>query len=173
MTKGLSRSIGRAAPLQGILRKQLVTVRDQVIAVSATGNAIGFGSGVISDFPQGNVLFLGAVGYMQFSGSGSDANLVDTWEGDFGVGTTPAGDATLTAADVDIIASTALAAATAEVGPRTRGTGVTQAIFDNTDDSLEINLSVLIDAADITDDQSVNLTVNGELELLYSMLLND
>lgn len=176
MGKGLSRSMSRGAPLRQEIIKQTITVRDVEVTVSATGSAIGFGSAVIGDMPEGNILFLGAVAYMQLSGSGSDANLVDDFEGDFGIGTTPADDATITAGDVDIIQSTALPAATAEVGVRTRGTSLPAdagEIHDNTDGSLELNLNVLVDAADITDDESVVLTANGELQLVYVMLLDD
>ena len=141
MGKGLPRSMSRGDPIRQEIIKQVLVVKDDTLTVSATGAAIGFGSLVIGDFPEGNILFLGAVGYFQFAGSGSDANLTADWEGDFGVGTTPASDATITGTDVDIVASTALAAATAEVGVRTRGVNTTQAIFDNTDGSLEINLS--------------------------------
>lgn len=176
MGKGLPRSQARGAPLRQEIIKQTVVVRDATVTVSATGSAIGFGSAVIGDLPEGNVLLLGAVAYMQLSGSGSDANLTADWEGDFGVGTTPADDATITAGDVDVIQSTALAAATAEVGPRTRGTNaaaICGTVLDNTDGSLELNLNVLIDAADITDDESVDLTANGELQISYVMLLDD
>jgi hypothetical protein len=165
--------MSRGDPARQEIIKQTFVVRDGTLTVTATGVAIGFGSVVIGDFAEGNILFLGAVGYFQFSGSGADANLVDTWSGDFGIGTTPAGDATITGTDVDIVASTALAAATAEVGVRTRGVNATQAIFDNTDGSLEINLNALIDAADITDNQSVDLTVNGELHIAYTILGDD
>jgi hypothetical protein len=176
MGKGLPRSTGRGGPLRQEIIRQTIAVRDVEVTVDATGAAIGFGSAVIGDLPEGNVLFLGAVAYMQFSGSGADANLTADWEGDFGIGTTPAGDATITNGDVDVIQSTALAAATDEVGPRTRGTSLAAdcgEIHDNTDGSLELNLNVLVDAADITDDESVVLTANGELQLTYIMLLDD
>lgn len=176
MGKGLPRSMARGEPLRQEIIRQTIAVRDATVTVSATGAAIGFGSAVIGDLPEGNLLFLGAVAYMQFSGSGADANLVDTWAGDFGIGTTPAGDATITDGDVDIIQSTALAAAVDEVGARTRGTSLAAdcgEIHDNTDGSLELNLNVLIDAASITNDESVDLTANGELQLAYIMLLDD
>lgn len=173
MSKGLPRSLSRGSAQRQEIIKETVVVRDATVTVSATGAAIGFGSAVIGDFPEGNILFLGAVAYMQFSGSGSDANLTADWEGDFGVGSTPAGDATITGTDVDIVASTALAAATAEVGDRTRGVNAAQAMLDNTDGSLEINLNVLIDAADITNDESVDLTANGEVFISYVILGDD
>jgi hypothetical protein len=173
MVKGLPRSLARGAAIRQEIIKQTFVVKDLEVTVSATGSAIGFGSAVLGDLPEGNILFLGAVSYLEFAGSGADANLTDTWSGDYGVGTTAAGDATITGADVDIIASTALGAATAEVVARTRGTNATQVILDNTDGSLELNLNALIDAANIVDDESVVLTVNGEVTVLYSVLGDD
>jgi hypothetical protein len=172
MGKGLPRSMSRGDKIRQELVKETITVSGTV-TVSATGAAIGYGSLVISGLPQGNILFLGAAAYIGLAGSGSDANLADTWSGDYGIGTTPADDATITGTDVDIIPSTAVGAATAEVIAETRGVNSTQAMFDNTDGSLELNLNVLIDAANITDDESVDLTASGKLALAYIVLLDD
>lgn len=138
----------------------------------ATG--VGFGSMIAGGFPEGNVLFMGAACNLQFAGSGADAGLVDTWQGDFAVGTTPASDGTLTAGDVDILPSTALAAATAEVSPLTEARSADAAnahIFDNTDGSLEVNLNLLIDDANISADD-VPITVTGFVSIAYCMLGN-
>jgi len=172
--KGLKRSLQRGGTLtkQNVTRHKIV-VKDLEVTVSAAGAAVGFGTVVAGDIPEGNVLLLGVAGYLKFDGSGSDANLVDDWEGDFSVGSTGITDVTLDGTDVDILPSTALPAATAEVGVRTRAVNATQAILDNTDGSLEININALIDAADITDDESVVLTVNGEIELCYIVLGDD
>jgi len=138
----------------------------------ATG--VGFGTLVVGGFPEGFVHFMGAACSLQFAGSGADAGLVDTWAGDFGVGTTPASDGTITAGDVDILPSTALAAATAEVSPLTEALSIDAANahnFDNTDGSLEINLNLLIDDANISADD-VPITVTGFISLAYCMLGN-
>lgn len=177
MVKGLQRSLSRA-PVGRVqagssgpgTSKHIITMSSLAITIDgATG--VGWGTAVAGDFPEGNIMFQGAVAYVTVTGPTS-ASLVDTWEGDFGVGTTPADDATITGTDVNLIGSTALAAATAEVSPRTRGTGNTQAIFDNTDGSLEVNISVLIDDADISADGIV-CTIDGEIELIYSVVLDD
>lgn len=172
MGKGLPRSLARGAPQRQDIIRQVVKI-DRTVAVTATGAAVGFGTGVIGDLPEGNILFLGAVGYLQLSGSGSDANLDATWDGDFSVGTAPTADVTLSGAEVDILGSTALGAATAEVSPRVRAVNATQAMFDNTDGSLELNLNVLIDAANIVDGATVNLTARGTLQLAYVVMLDD
>lgn len=172
MGKGLPRSLARGTPQRQDIIRQVVNINHSV-AVTATGAAVGFGTSVIGDLPEGNILFLGAVGYVRLSGSGSDANLDATWDGDFSVGTAPTADVTLSGAEVDILGSTALGAATAEVSPRVRAVNATQAMLDNTDGSLELNLNVLIDAANIVDGATVNLTARGTLQLAYVVMLDD
>lgn len=170
MGKGLIRSLSRGSPAKQEIVKQVIKVSAVAIVVDgATG--IGFGSAVIGDLPEGNILFLGAVAYMQFS-KVTATGVQDTFDGDYGIGTTPASDATITAADVDIISSTALGAATSGVSPRARGTNVTQAMFDNTDGSLELNLNLLIDDANISADDQ-NLAASGELHIAYIVLGDD
>lgn len=181
MGKGLPRSHSRMSPQReggGGVQKLNISLDGITVSVAAVAAAIGFGSTVIRGLPEGNIQVLGAVlSNFQLSGSGADANLSDTWAGDFGIGSTPADDATITATDVDVVASTALAAATAEVSPnivRTVGVTPTMVPLDNTDGSLELNLNVLIDAADITDDETVVLTaLSGLLSISYIVLGDD
>lgn len=173
MGKGLPRSMSRGAPQRKDIIKQVIDLEGVTVSVSATGAAVGFGTTVIGDLPEGNILFLGAVAYLSLAGSGSDANLDATWDGDFSIGTAPTADVTLSGAEVDIIGSTAFGAATAEVSPRVRGVNATQAMLDNTDGSMELNLNVLVDAANITDDQTVVLTASGVLQLAYIVMLDD
>lgn len=171
MSKGLTRSMGRATPQAALIIKKTIAVRDLAISVAGT-TGIGFGSGAAEGLPEGNILLLGCVANLSFAGGGADANLSDTWAGDYGVGTTPAGDATITGADVDIVQSTALAAATAEVSPITRGeTGTTGLIIDNTAGAAEINVNLLIDDADISG--TVAMLATGEIYLAYIMLGDD
>jgi len=174
MTKGLPRSLSRANKGKAAIVKDRINLADKVVTVSAAGAGVGFGSVVISDFPEGNILLVGVGGTVGFTGSGADANLVDTWEGDFAVGSTPADDATVTAADVDIVASTATGAATAEAIAAQRVVEAhADTILDNTDGSLEVNFNLLIDAADITDATSVDITLSGVLDLAYVVLGDD
>lgn len=172
MSKGLPRSLARGDALKQEIIKKVISI-NTTVTVSAASTAVGFGTAVIGDFEEGNVLFLGAVSNFTFAGSGSDANLTADWEGDYAIGSTATADVTLDGTDVDIIPSTAIAAATAEVSPVTRGANATQVMLNNTDGSLEINLNLLIDAADITDDESVDITVTGELYIAYIMLGDD
>jgi len=174
MSKGLPRSLSRGAPQQQEIIKQTFVI-DSVPIIIDGATGVGFGSAVIGDLPEGNILLLGAVAYLQVVGTGGQAGLVDTWAGDFGIGTTPASDGTLSAGDIDLVDSTPLAAATAEASPRTRGAGATAtnaAILDNTDGSLELNANVLVDDADISAD-GVTATLVGELYIAYIVLGDD
>lgn len=170
--KGLPRSLSRGnAHLQTVSKIKVAV--DHTVTVSATGAAIGFGSVVLSGLPEGQLKMTAAACKLDFSGSGADANLTDTWSGDFGIGTTAADDATITGTDVDVIASTALGPAVAEVAPTANAINGSSAVFDNTEADLELNLNVLVDAADITDDESVDLTVTGVVEFIFVTLLDD
>ena len=175
MGKGFPRSLGRQNKAVAAIVKDTIVLDGKTVSVTATGVAIGFGSTVIHDFPEGNILLLGVAGTIGFAGSGADANLSDTWSGDFGIGTTPAGDATITGADVDIVPSTAIGAATAEVIAAARvATAYTDlAIADNTDGSQELNLNLLIDAADQVDTTVVEITLSGTIQIAYVVLGDD
>lgn len=169
--KGLSYSKKRGAPaLQGVV-KQTILVRDVALSIDgATG--VGFGTAVIADLPEGNILFLGATSYISITKDSTATGIQATFDGDYSIGSAPTADASLSGSEVDIIASTALGAATAGVSPIARGTNATQAILNNTDGSLELNLNVLIDDANISaDDQLV--TASGELYIAYIVLGDD
>lgn len=170
MTKGLVRSLRRAAPTAAQVIKQSFRGTTTVSVAGTSG--VGWGTVVIGDLPQGNILLLGAVAYATFSGpAGGSAGLADTWSGDFAIGSAPTADATINGAEVDIIPSTAVGPATAEAAPIVRATNATPVILDNTDDSLEINLQALVDDADIS--ATVVLTVAYELHLSYVVLGDD
>jgi len=174
MGKGLIRSTSRGSALRQEIVKQ--TFKVSALAMTVNGaSGVGFGSAVIGALPEGNILLLGAVAYLGFAGPGGNEGLVDTWNGDFGVGTTPASDATIAGTDIDIIGSTPTTVAVAEVAPRTRGVGVTAtngAVLDNTAGTLEVNVSLLVDDADISAD-AIAFVVAGEVHLSYVMLGDD
>lgn len=173
MAHGLPRSLNRAPAVASTIKKVIIPLRDVTIAVAAAGAGIGFGSVVLGGLPEAHLKILAVATNITLEGSGADANLVDTWEGDFGIGSTPADDATITNADVDLISSTAVGPAVAEVAPTLVVADGVDLVLDNTDGSLEINLNVLIDAADITDAESVDLTVNGVVEITLITMLDD
>jgi hypothetical protein len=99
-------------------------------------------------------------------------NVTTTFTGAFSIGSAPTADATLAGVEVDIVPQTTLSAATARVSPRTRAVNVTQFMLDNTDNSLEININVLIDDASVSANNNACL-LNGEIQILYSVMLDD
>lgn len=166
MAKGLSRSLSRGAEQTAPIRKKTGAVNATLTMTGVTG--VGWGTTVLSGLPEGNVLLLGFVSNLTFLSGGT---ISATWSGDYGVGTTPADDGTITAGDVDIIASTALGAATAGSFGPVRGADSDAGILDNTAGTLELNLNLLIDDADISANDPV--TVTGDYALSYIVLSDD
>lgn len=169
--KGLPRSMSRAvkSPNSVPVIRQRVKLSDLAIRTSGA-SGVGFGTAVIGDLPVGNILFQGAAGYLTFTKL--DAGTIATFDGDFSVGSAPTADGSLAGAEVDILPSTALGAATAGVSPTVRSVNATQVMLDNTDGSLELNLNLLLDDASVSADDQ-DFTVDGVIDLVYSVLLDD
>lgn len=164
--KGLPRSLGRGASAATVAK---VNIPIRNVAVAVADGAPGFGTVVIGDLPEGNILLQGAVAYMQFQTA--DADVIATFDGDYGIGTTATADNAIAGTDVNVIPSTALGAATAKLSPIARGANATAVMLDNTDGSLELNLNLLIDDASISG--AASFTVNGVLVLVYAVLGDD
>ena len=173
MTKGLPRSLSRGTPLRQHIVKNTILARALTLSVTDVAVQAGWGTVVLSGLPEGNILLLGAVSYMQFTTV--DADIGATFDGDMAIGTAPSVDNIALATDkANIIPTTALGAATAKVSPVVRGTttgALTGIVLDNTAATLELNLNILIDDGDIAGD--ADFTVDGELYLSYVMLGDD
>lgn len=167
--KGLPRSASRGVAAASAVVKQ--TVRISNVAVAVADGAPGYGTAVIGDFPEGNILLLGAVSYVQFQTA--DADVTATFDGDYSIGTVPTADNDVAdAGEANVVGSTALGAATAKLSPVVRGViGTTGVLLDNTDGSLELNLNLLIDDAAISG--AASFTANGTLTLAYIVLGDD
>ena len=113
MSKGLTRSQGRLGNKFGA-RTIYIQIRN--LAVSMTGTSgVGWGTAVLGGMPTGWILIVGAnIECTQLEASGSISN---TFNGDISVGSAPTADATLNGAEVDVIPSTAVAAASSSVAP--------------------------------------------------------
>lgn len=168
MAKGLPRSNSRGAPSRSAVVKQAIRVKNVPVSVAGT-TGVGFGTAVIGDLPAGNILLLGATAYLQFSTV--DGDVQAAYDGDYAIGTTPTADAALAGTEVNVVPSTPLGAATAGVSPVARGAGATAAILDNTDDSLELNLNLLIDDVNISG--TGDFTVSGVVHIAYVVLGDD
>lgn len=166
--KGFIRAL-RRGPVQQPVVKQAIPVRNVPVSVAGT-TGVGFGTAVVGDFPAGNILLLGAVSYMQFSTV--DGDVQATFDGDYSIGTTPTADATLSGTEINVVPSAALGAATAGVSPVARSASTAaSAILDNTDGSLELNLNLLVDDANISG--TGDFTVNGVIHIAYIVLGDD
>jgi hypothetical protein len=169
--KGQPRIVARGKPQSTAVRRQRVTLKAVPITVSgATG--VGFGTAVIGDLPEGNILFLGATGYLQFTKDATATLVTATFTGNYALGTAPNADVTLSGAEVDLLPSTALSAATAGVSPVTRAANNTAVMLDNTDGTLELNLQMLIADADISGASQLMLAT-GMIDLVYAVLGDD
>lgn len=173
MSKGLPYSTKRGEPgAVQVVRKHVIPVVNLSLTASAGVAAVGFGTAVVGDLPEGNILFLGGVSYLQFTTS--DTDITTTWTGNYSVGTVPTADNDVADTDeANLIASATLNAATARVSPVTKGTNATAVVLNNADGSLEINLNLLVADAAFTDSQSATFTVNGTIQLVYIVLGDD
>ncbi len=171
MTKGLQRSLSRGPKATQTVVTERLMLNVDLTFTGATGAAVE-ATAVIAGLPEGNILLLGAVANLTFTGP-TAATLADDFQGDYGIGTTPADDNTISGTDVDIIGSTAIAAATAEVSADVRGTNAVQAIIDNTAGTGEANLNVLLDADEVDDGEDIVITVTGPVDLAYIVLGDD
>lgn len=159
------------------------------ISVLAVTTAIGFGSISIGDL---NRMVLGGTG----SGNAiqpvltaqartvsvqgikanltfikQDANIITTWSGNYSLGTAPTADAVLSGAEVDVMASQAIGPAVAGkiVAPEVVLTAFnTKATPWATAD--EMNLNLLVNAADITDSTTGVVKVFGYVDFLVGLL---
>ena len=172
MTKGLRRSAARAVnggKHQPIVRQKF-RFKDLTISV-ADGNP-GYGTVAAFNLPEGNILIHGAIGYIQLSTS--DADITSTFDGDLSVGTGTTSDGSLSGAEVDLFASTALGAATAKVSPVVRltsSTSTTGVIHDNTAAGITFYFNLLIDDAAISG--AADFLINGSIEVLFTVLGDD
>lgn len=170
MSKGLLRSHGRGNfLLQDILK---LDVAVNIASFVINDGAPGWGTAVIRGLPQGNILFLGAVANLFFTKE--DADIVDAFDGDASIGSAPTADNSLSGSEVDIVPSTALPQAVAGVTPLARLASTDTeggVVLDNTDGSLELNLNVLVDDADIS--AASSMIVEGSLHMSFIMLGDD
>lgn len=169
MGKGLPRSLARARGTQGVV-KEVIRLEDLAVGVDGL-TGVGFGGSQIPfAFPEGFVVLLAAKAVVNLTAT--TGNITATFDGDVAVGTTVAGDGTLTGADVDILPSTALGAATASVSPTVTPVNVTAAEIDNSANDVALYFNVLIDDAAI-DADTQNVNVNGLVYLVYTVLGDD
>lgn len=167
--KGLTRSLARGPQARQVVHKTSYPVKALAISVAGT-SGVGWGTVVIGDLPEGNILLLGAVGYLKVTSA--DADITAVFTGNYAVGTTATADATLTGTDINVLPSTAISAATLGVSPLTRAVSTAApAVLDNTDGSLELNLNLIIADAEISG--TADCTLDGAVHLSFIVLGDD
>lgn len=170
--KGLQRSLSRGPKATKDVNVARLVLDESITFTGSTGVAVG-GTAVLDTLPQGNILLLGAVANLTFTGPTS-ANLANDFQGDYAIGTAPTADNDLSDTnEANIIASTAIPAATAEVSANVRATNATQAIIDNTAGDMELNLNVLLDADEVTNGEDVAIAITGTVDVAYIVLGDD
>ena len=166
MTKGLLRSLARAPKLRQGPATLAIPIRNKAVAITDPGAAVAYGTAVLGALPPGNLVYLGAVAYLKMSSA--SAGLSATYNATAAVGTGATADATLSGAEVDLLAAAAAGAATAKVSPMLRLASTDAlggGIIDNTAGNLNANLNVTVPDADISAGSSI--TVNGVLYLSF------
>jgi hypothetical protein len=146
-----------------------IELRGQSISVLAVTTAIGFGSCVIGDFPNKRLYIRGIKASLGFVKQ--DANIIATWSGAWSLGSTPTADLTLAGTDVDIIPSTSVGPAVAGriVAPAVGSEVlVTTEITRTWTAAEELNLNLIVNAADITDSTTGVVKVFGYIDFLLA-----
>lgn len=186
MSKGLPRSLkklydnvlsGGGAPMAGTskhqatyVRKETINFTDAVLAAEDATGVIGHANVKIFDFPEGHILFLGAV--INLVVTKDSAGINDDWDGNVGLGTA-AEDGTAAPLDgtmQDLIPDTDTPQAVSGSSTFSAESTATESgvFFDGTATALEAFLNVLIDDTDHDiDGTPANLILNGSITLIY------
>lgn len=171
MAHGLPRSLARAEAAHQVVRVAKYPI-DLTVSNIDGATGVAWGTAVLGDVPEGDILIVAAK--LNLTLTEASASIGDTFDGDVAVGSAPTADNSLAGAEVDIIPSTAMGAAVSSVNTIRAASTSNESgtILDNTDGSLELNLNVLIDDADISaDDQT--LAAKGVLYLTYAVMGDD
>lgn len=169
MPKGLQRSIHRGPGVRQDLQNFALPFST---TITITDGAPGFASLVLTDLPEGNILYGGAV--VNLTMTSLDANIIDAFDGDFALGMAPTVAGALTGNEANLTPSTPLVTAVGAESTGNRAAGANAqngTIFDNTDSTLEVNLNISLDDASISADGDV--LVEGILFLAYTQLGDD
>lgn len=159
----------------GNMRTLVAQLTNCPLPVVSVSTAVGFGGVKVATFPVGKLLVARSIGNLAFSvASANQADFTDaTPEGDYGLGTVIVADADLgDATDVDLGPSTALTMA-AYASPRGVSELAAPAEFDGSSTAKDVCVNLLIDAADIDDDVTTEVLVNGIIMIEYVNLTGD
>lgn len=154
------------------IQKTVLLFDDTPIPLTDNAAVVAFGGLKIFDFPEGLILFQGAVADLAITKSSAGVN--DTWDGDFALGTvTATSDNALATTEQNLIPTTAtpqaVAGATTAKGKSTATESGT--LFDGTTTPIDVFLNFLVDDADhdVTT-TPCDLIINGRITLLWTLL---
>jgi hypothetical protein len=155
----------------GVFRS-VITLTDANIPLVDEAAVVAYGSLKVLDMPQGVVQFMGAVADIALTKS--SAGVIDTWDGDVGVGTAAASNnATLASTEQDIIPTTATPQAVAGATTADAISTATEAgaTFDGRTTPVDVYLNLLVDDADhdVTS-TACNLIANGTITITWAFL---
>ncbi len=147
----------------GAIHKTKLTCTATPLAFTDVGGAGQYCAVKLYDFPEGHLCILGAV----ISGSITltESEWIDTWEGDIALGSAATASADGQAGtEVDILASTAIAQATAQVAACPAQSAVIEYV-DGTATAIDLYLNIEID--DEAAHGSDNGTFTGAVEIAW------
>lgn len=144
----------------GAFKQTVLTIAGLPVTVGNT-TGVSFGGTKIFTFPEGRIYVLGSTIKTVTFGltNAGNATPIDGVDGgDFSLGTTVAGDGTLTGTDVDILPATGIDPISDGVAGATLAAA---AFFDGTGTAKDIYFNILIDDADVEDATSDVLEVSA------------
>jgi hypothetical protein len=153
----------------GPFHQTILALSDVSVTVANT-TGISFGGTKIYDFPAGRILVHGVtIDDISFdlTDAGNVTPILVTHGGDISLGTTVAGDGSLTNADVDLCPSTSIDPISAGV---TGAALVASAQFDGTGTAKDVFFNILIDDSDVGDAASDVILVSGRVTITWSQL---
>lgn len=156
----------------GVQHKTVLTCTATPISISDDAGVAQYGGVKVYDFPEGLLLFQGAVIDGSLTGY---ASLIDTFDGDVALGTaTATTGATLTGTEADLLQSTALTQAVSEVAVSdavTIATALTESgarWHDGTSTAKDMYLNFVID--DNAAHGAGTATFTGTITFLWSII---
>jgi len=156
------------------MHRTVLTLTDVVVPSVTVTTANGFGGTKIYDFPAGMIQHLGMFANLSIRvATAEEPDFTDnTPEGDIGLGSViiANADAMGTDATDDDFATAAAFAMTAFLDPAVPLPTEATANFDGTSTPIDLNLNVLVDAADQDDDNSSEVLISGTITFTWTNL---
>lgn len=169
MSKGLKRSTDRGRKAGQAVVKHVIDLDAVPMFKAGSAAGIGFGSVVIGELPVGNIYLFGAALNVGFFPLDFPNGLSSAWDGDFSVGEAENTFTSLSGDEVNIVAKKSIGPAAFEaiaIGPySTKG----NKFIDNTAGDKAIWFNMLIDDADLNTDTFVDMYLQGDMTLVYSV----